>query len=80
MPDNNTPSHRPQRGNITSLKFHTTDAEVLNDTELLGHEFVGRSATAEERTKALSIGREMNAGTMPEMSLTPRRLFGAPKP
>jgi hypothetical protein len=76
VPHNNKPPYQPRHGGLSTLKGHVPDAEALNAGEELAQTLKGRSMTAEERGKTLSTGRAMNAGTAPEMSLTPRKLFG----
>jgi hypothetical protein len=80
MSSDNKPSHMPHHGDTSALKFHTSDADALNSAETVALTYEGRSITPEEGKKALDIGHAMNKGTLPEMSMTPGRLFSPPKP
>jgi hypothetical protein len=79
MPDNK-PTHQPHHKDFFNMKGQVSDAEALNAGENLTHQIKERSITVPEADRALAIGRAMNAGTEPAMSMTPKRVFSPPKP
>jgi hypothetical protein len=80
MSSEKRPSHSPRHCNASALKFHTTDAEALNAAEMVALIHQNRSITPGEGKKALDVGHAMNTKELPEMSMTPQKLFGSPKP
>jgi hypothetical protein len=81
MSSDHSPSHVPYHGNFWNMKGQVSDSDALNIGEQVAHIEKGRSMTVDEGKKALDIGRAMNAGTEPAMSMG--RLFDPkfnPKP
>ena len=81
MSSDKKPSHPPRHGDFMNMKGQVSDSDALNGGEQVALANKNRSMTVEEGQKALDIGRAMNAGKEPAMSLG--RLFDPkfnPKP
>ena len=78
MPVENAPSHKPQHGDLLSMKGKVSPSDSLNIAESEAHTLEGRGSTAAERKRALDIGAKMNEGTLPAFSLAPGKVLDPP--